>query len=87
MIPLAKVHLSKRAVPHRVCGWCGRVLELGEGVVSHGICPRCRAEHFGDELPTCGAMCPDHPWSRCLLPSGHVGPHRNGAEDTWGGDA
>ena len=85
MIPMARVHLSKSAAPHRECGWCGRVLELGEGPTSHGICPSCRAEHFGDELPTCGAMHPDRPWSRCLRPSGHDGEHKTGAGWRWEG--
>lgn len=26
-----------------VCAWCGRVMEEGEGEVTHTICPSCAA--------------------------------------------
>jgi len=33
-----------------ICAWCGKVLDrkpgLGHNGVSHGICPKCKAEYF-----------------------------------------
>ncbi len=32
--------------PMVICAWCSKLLELGRGPVSHGICPPCQEEYF-----------------------------------------
>jgi hypothetical protein len=34
-----------------ICGWCSRLLELGRGAISHGICEPCREQYFPGVLP------------------------------------
>jgi len=29
-----------------LCGWCNKLLRMGRGPVSHGICTACANEHF-----------------------------------------
>ncbi|OAI38882.1 hypothetical protein AYO38_08660 [bacterium SCGC AG-212-C10] len=30
-----------------ICAWCDRILEIGAGRVSHGICPQCEERVVG----------------------------------------
>lgn len=32
--------------PTVLCGWCSKLLQLGRGPVSHGICKPCHEEYF-----------------------------------------
>lgn len=31
-----------------ICAWCSKLLHLGKGPVSHGICKACHKENFPD---------------------------------------
>lgn len=34
--------------PTVLCAWCSKLLQLGRGPVSHGICKPCHLEYFPD---------------------------------------
>ncbi len=45
---------QKRGEMIVICAWCGEVMhrnpELGESVVSHGICLECQQKYFPEDL-------------------------------------